>query len=117
MRDCILAGMTIGTIVVEVEKRSGSLITARIALEAHREVFPMPGPVLSTQSFGPHFLIQEGACLIADWKDVVEELGEKLLRELDLSKGASSPDESEASVLQRTVRDALSASWETAIDT
>ncbi len=117
MRNRILAGMTLATIVVEAGERSGSLITARLALEANREVFAVPGPIFSPRSFGPHSLIRQGACLVADWKDVIEELGEKVLGALDLSEGASCPDETELSDPQRTVRDALSASEETAIDT
>jgi DNA processing protein len=117
IRNRILAGMTLGTIVVEAGERPGSLITARLALEANHEVFAVPDPIFSPQSLGPHLLIREGACLIADWKDVVEEFGGTVFEGLDLSKGASCPEEPELSDPQRKVRDALSASEAIAIDT
>ena len=66
--------MSLGVVVVEGAQYSGSLITARLAMEFGREVFAVPGNVTQPLSFGPNLLIKQGAKLVAGWEDVVEEL-------------------------------------------
>jgi DNA processing protein len=74
IRNRIIAGMSIGVIVVEAAQYSGSLITARLAMEFSREVYGVPGNATQPMSFGPNQLIKQGAKLVTGWEDVIEEL-------------------------------------------
>ncbi|MBI3028944.1 MAG: DNA-protecting protein DprA [Candidatus Rokubacteria bacterium] len=74
LRNRTIAGLALGTIVVEAAERSGALITAGRAGELGREVFAVPGPVTSETSRGANRLIQDGAKLVQGWEDVLAEL-------------------------------------------
>jgi DNA processing protein len=74
VRNRIVAGMPLGVVVVEGAQYSGSLITARLAMEFGREVFAVPGNVTQPVSFAPNQLIKQGAKLVTNGDDVIEEL-------------------------------------------
>jgi DNA processing protein len=107
VRNRTIAGLALGVIVVEAGERSGALITASLAADLGREVFAVPGRVGSEASRGPHGLLRDGAILVRDWADVVQELPEPWRRAVQVPAAGSDEAEQKMTGTEAVVLAAL----------
>lgn len=92
-RNRIMAGISKATLVIEAEQKSGTLITARLALDYNRDVFAVPGSIFSKTSEGSHYLIRNGATPVTKSRDLIEALGFSVEEDISKSTIDCSPEE------------------------
>ncbi|MFC2071319.1 DNA-processing protein DprA [Chloroflexota bacterium] len=100
-RNRIMSGLSLGVLVVEAGETSGAVITANLALEQNREVFAIPGSILSPASRGTNHLIQEGAKLVSDYTDILEELNLTAVAQQVEMKELMPPSDTESLLLKQ----------------
>lgn len=82
IRNKIVAGLSLGTLVIEANKKSGTMITARLAAEYGRNVYAIPGQIFTQTSLGTNLLIKDGAKLVTDSKDILEDIYSEISKEI-----------------------------------
>jgi DNA processing protein len=105
-RNRIISGMSLGVLVVEAGEESGALLTANRALEQNRDVFAIPGSIFSPLSAGTNYLIQQGAKLIRNCEDILEELNLNMVPHQLEMRELVAPTDTEAQVLMHLTKEA-----------
>lgn len=99
-RNRIIAGLSLGSLVMECDAKSGALITAEFSMDYNRNVYAVPGPITSAASTGPNNLIKQGAALVTSGEEILDELGFGLPEKLEASTELSN----EQSIVLKYIR-------------
>lgn len=106
-RNRIISGLCVATLVIECDLKSGSLITAKYALEQNRSVFAVPGPIYAEMSKGPNNLIKMGAKPVTEADDILEDLNLKTLPEQKSVKAAFGDTPAESAILKLLTKEPI----------
>lgn len=108
IRNKTVAGMSLGTLVIEANKKSGTMITARLAAEAGRNIYAIPGQIFSPSSYGTNLLIKDGAKIVTSINDIIEDIYTEISYKLPEENQLSLFNAPNLSGIEKTIYNKLS---------